>query len=112
MASQRYNQTSLEGQSKQADIAVLTAATAPLAPSGPRVMLNTAMALVVGTILGIGAALALELLDQRVRSAAQLTQQFELPVLGVIAKSRIVQHKRSYPTLPHPGDGSPKAAQA
>jgi succinoglycan biosynthesis transport protein ExoP len=112
MASQRYNQTSLEGQSKQADIAVLTAATAPLSPSGPRVLLNTAMALVVGTILGVGAALALELLDQRVRSAGQLTQAFELPVLGVIAKSRIVQHKRSYPTLPHPGDGSPKAAQA
>jgi succinoglycan biosynthesis transport protein ExoP len=112
MASQRYNQTSLEGQSKQADIAVLTAATAPLGPSGPRVALNTALALVVGTILGVGAALALELLDQRVRSAAQLTQAFELPVLGVIAKSRIVHHKRSYPTLPHPGDGSAKAAQA
>lgn len=83
-ASQRFNQTSLEGQSKQADIALLTAATAPRKPAGPKLLLNTALSMLVGLMLGIGAALALELLDLRVRSAAQLGATFKLPVLGVI----------------------------
>jgi chain length determinant protein EpsF len=90
LASQRLNQTSLEGQSKQADIAVLTAATPPLDPAGPRILLNIALALVAGTILGLGGVLVLELLDQRVRSAGQLVEAFDLPLLGVLQKPRTV----------------------
>ncbi len=88
LATQRYNMTNLEGESKQTDIAVLSAATVPLSPSGPRVLLNTALSLVVGTLLGLGAVLLLELMDQRVRSVTHLSEAFGLPVLGVIAKSR------------------------
>lgn len=86
LASQRLNQISLEGQARQADIAVLTAATPPLAPAGPRVLLNIALAIVVGAILGVGAALILELLDQRIRSKTHLSESLDLPVLGVIRK--------------------------
>ncbi|MGZ3159666.1 MAG: chain length determinant protein EpsF, partial [Burkholderiaceae bacterium] len=73
-ASQRFSQTNLEGQSKQADIAVLTAATAPIKPAGPKVLINTVLSLVVGLILGIGVALIQELLDQRIRSAGFLSE--------------------------------------
>lgn len=102
MATQRLNQTSLEGQSKQADIAVLTAATPPLEPAGPRVLLNTLLAIVVGTILGLGIVLILELLDQRIRSALHLSEAFGLPVLGVIQKPRVVSKKKK--TSKSPGD--------
>ena len=88
LASQRLNQVSLEGQSKQADIAVLTAATPPIAAAGPRMLLNVAMAIVAGTILGLGGVLILELLDQRIRSAPHLGEAFDLPVLGVIQRPR------------------------
>ncbi|HAT29782.1 MAG TPA: chain length determinant protein EpsF, partial [Janthinobacterium sp.] len=108
-AAQRFNQTSLEGQSKQADIAILAAATAPLHPSGPRLMLNVALAVVVGMMLGMGAALVLELLDPRVRSAAQLSEAFGLPVLGVIEKSKLASRK-SVRALPRPGNGAVRAA--
>jgi chain length determinant protein EpsF len=114
MATQRYNQTSLEGQSKQADIAVLTAATAPLSPDGPRVLLNTLLSVVVGSIVGFGIVLILELLDQRVRSALHLSEAFGLPVLGVLQKPRALsrRHKRKAPkTLPG-GDGGNPALQA
>jgi succinoglycan biosynthesis transport protein ExoP len=109
MAGQRFNQTSLEGQSKQADIAVLTAATAPLSPSGPRVLLNVAVSVVIGLVLGLGAVLVLELLDQRVRSASHLGEAFGLPVLGVIDKPLLRSRKKNSPrqALPPAGDAGP-----
>jgi chain length determinant protein EpsF len=93
-ASQRLNQISLEGQSKQADIAVLTPATPPLQAAGPRIGLNITLAVVVGIILGLGAVLVTELLDQRVRSAVQLVDAFDLPVLGVIQRPRVAAWKK------------------
>ena len=89
-ASQRLTQTSLEGQSTQSDISVLTAAVAPLNPSAPRLFLNLLVAAVVGTILGIGAAIAMELLDHRVRSTDDLTRLFGLPLIGVIEKTKTI----------------------
>lgn len=108
MASQRFNQTSLEGQSKQADIAVLTAATEPLSPSGPRLFLNVALSVVIGLVLGLAAVLVLELLDQRVRSATHLAEAFGLPVLGVIDKPRVGAGRRKggQKTLPGPNESS------
>ncbi|GAA4020921.1 chain length determinant protein EpsF [Actimicrobium antarcticum] len=106
VASQRFTQTNLEGQSKQADIAVLTAATAPTSAAGPRIVLNTLLSFVVGLLLGVGAALALEFLDQRIRSAGQLGDAFGLPVLGVIEKTTSLSQKRSYKSLRGPGEGS------
>ena len=87
-ATLRFNQTNLESESKQSDIAVLSAASAPSSPAGPRVLLNTALSVVVGLILGVGAVLLLELLDQRVRSSTHLAEAFGVPVLGVIEKAR------------------------
>nr|WP_315401254.1 chain length determinant protein EpsF [uncultured Duganella sp.] len=95
MATQRYNLTSLEGQSKQADIAVLTPATVPLSPAGPKVVLNTLLAVVVGAVVGFGIVLILELLDQRVRSAPHLSEAFGLPVLGVLHKPRALRRKKT-----------------
>lgn len=110
LASQRLNQVGLEAQSKQSDIAVLTPATAPLAPSGPRVLLNIALAVVAGAILGFGAVLILELLDQRVRSAAHLVDAFGLPVLGVIPKPRVSSNKKKVPQGSSRGDGASNLA--
>ena len=89
VATQRYNQTTLEGQSKQTDSAVLSTAAVPGAPASPRVFVNIALSIVVGLILGVGAVLVMELLDQRVRSATHMATAFGLPVLGVIEKSRV-----------------------
>lgn len=105
-ASQRLNQTSFESQSKQADIAVLTAATAPRAPAGPKLLLNTALSVVVGLIIGVGVALLLELIDLRVRSADVLAEVFPFPVLGIIDAAHAHPHKQTYANLPYPSDGS------
>ncbi len=84
--SQRFNQTSLESQSTQTNVSVLTPAAEPNEPSSPKVMLNMMLSVFIGTLLGVGAALVLELLDQRIRSADDLGEMLQLPILGVIKK--------------------------
>ena len=83
-ATQRFSQTNLEAQSNQSDIAILAAAVPPLEPSSPKLLLNTLVAVFFGTMLGVGLGLLAELLDRRVRSAADLVEALQLPVLGEI----------------------------
>ena len=94
--SQRFSQTRLEGQAEQSDIALLNPATAPIEPSGPKVGLNTMLSLLLGSMLGIGMAFVLEMLDRRVRSASDLAEALEIPVFGVIDWNKTkLKHKRS-----------------
>lgn len=83
---QRYSQTSLESQTTQSNVNVLTRATAPIVPSSPKVLLNVALALFLGLLLAIGTALLLELMDRRVRSLDDVVEALELPVLGVMPR--------------------------
>jgi capsular polysaccharide biosynthesis protein len=46
-------------------------------------MLNILLSIFVGTLLGVGAALALELLHRRIRSPEDLSLALDLPVLAV-----------------------------
>lgn len=83
--NQRYNQSNLESNSTQTNVSVLTAATPPLEPSSPKILLNTLISIFLGTLLGVGAALMLELGDRRVRSADDLAEAIDLPLLATIA---------------------------
>jgi succinoglycan biosynthesis transport protein ExoP len=83
-ASLRFNQTNMEGQSNQTDIAVLNPAVAPLDPAGPKVLLNTLASIFLGTMLGLGFAMLAELMNRRVRSADDLVDALKVPVLGVV----------------------------
>jgi succinoglycan biosynthesis transport protein ExoP len=83
-ASGRFSQTRIEAQAEQSDIAVLNPAVAPAEPSGPRVLLNTLVAILLGTVLGLGLALLLELLQRPVRSAGDVQELLGIPVLGTI----------------------------
>jgi uncharacterized protein involved in exopolysaccharide biosynthesis len=95
----RLNQTSLESQTTQSNVNVLTEASAPTAPSSPKVMANTLFSLALGIALAIGAALALEMLDRRVRVIDDLDATLGLPVLGTMpkpnAKRVLGRHKLS-----------------
>lgn len=84
-ASVRLSQTRIESQAEQSDIALLNPATAPIEAAGPRVLLNGLVALLLGTVLGVGVALLAELLRRPLRSAADLREVLDLPVFGSIA---------------------------
>jgi chain length determinant protein EpsF len=83
-ASLRSSQTRIEGQSDQSDVAVLNPATAPIEPAGPKVLLNTVLSLILGSMLGVGLAMLAEMFDRRVRSASDLSDVMQIPVLGAI----------------------------
>ena len=79
----RLNQTALESQSNQTNIVTLNTAVEPAYPSSPKTFRNVLMALVLGTMLGIGTVLLLELVNRRVRSVEDVTH-IGVPVVGVL----------------------------
>ncbi|ALT79872.1 chain length determinant protein EpsF [Paucibacter sp. KCTC 42545] len=81
---QRLNQVSLESQANQSSAAVLTQAVPPMQPSSPRLVLNMALSVFVGTLLGVGVALMLELFNRRIRTADDVVQAVGLPIIGVL----------------------------
>ncbi|OAM51204.1 chain length determinant protein EpsF [Methylovorus sp. MM2] len=88
LATQRFSQTNIEGQSNQSDVAILNPATVPLKPASPRILLNTAAAIFLGTLLGLGLAIVAELLDKRIRSPEDLVEILQAPVLGVMVNDK------------------------
>lgn len=84
LVAQRLTQASLESRTQQTNIAVLASAKAPVQHSSPRTALNLALAVFLGTLLGLGSALLLELVDQRVRGPEDIEQCAAAPLLGII----------------------------
>lgn len=103
-AAARLTQTELEGHSNQSDVALLTPAVAPRAPSSPNVPLNLALSILLGCMLGLALALLMELANRRVRSIADLTDALPAPMLGAIAwNAKPAQRRFGFPKLflPH-----------
>jgi chain length determinant protein EpsF len=83
-AMQRLNQTTLEGQSNLSSVSILDTAKIPDKPDSPKLLLNVVLSFFLGSMLGLGAGLVAEMIDQRVRSPEDLTTVLQAPVLGVI----------------------------
>ena len=86
--SQRFTQTNLEGQSTQTNVSVLTPAYPSLRPSSPQPKLYMLIAIVIGTLIGLGIALMSEMMDRRVRVADDIEQSLGIPVLGDLRKQQ------------------------
>lgn len=98
--SQRFTQTSLEGQVNQAEVAVLNPAIAPLEPSSPKVMLNVLLSAFLGGMLGIGFGLLAEMMDRRVRSRDDIIDALDIPVFDVIRDKSVSRRRFNFPALP------------
>ena len=66
------------------NVKVLSVSGIPTVPVSPNILLNTAIAAVVGFLLGVGLAFLREVLDRRIRTEEQVQQLLDLPVLGSI----------------------------
>jgi polysaccharide biosynthesis transport protein len=86
--SQSASQTRLQSLTNQTNAVRLNTAVAPLLPSSPKILINLLIAAFGGTLLGVAFALLLELSNRRVRSAEDLIQMLDLPVLASISSSR------------------------
>lgn len=90
-------------------ISVESLAQLPTSPSSPKTKLDIAAGILVGLVIGLGAAFAREGLDPRVRREEQLRGIIRLPVLARIPHER---SRFSHPTPLRPGDLSPAAQEA
>ncbi|MGP6148706.1 YveK family protein [Priestia flexa] len=61
-----------------------------IAPVKPQPLLNIAIAIVVGLMLGVGVAFLLEYLDNTLKTEQDIEQILELPVIGVITNIKDV----------------------
>jgi polysaccharide biosynthesis transport protein len=93
-ALQRHTHVRLESRLDQTDIAVLNPAIPPLVPVFPKIPLNLMLSVFVGAMLGIGAALLLELMNRRIRSRDDLAYAADIPVLAEIARISTRKDKR------------------
>lgn len=80
-AMQRFNQTRMESEANQTNIAVLNPAVEPIKPSRPKLLLNIVLSVFLGALLGVGLGFVAELLDRRVRTPEDLAEILHLPVL-------------------------------
>jgi chain length determinant protein EpsF len=85
--SQRSAQTRLESLSVQTNAVMLNPAAVPTRHAKPKLLLNLLVSVFLGTLLGVGFALMLELANRRVRSAEDLSEATDLPVLASIAST-------------------------
>jgi len=83
-AMQRSVISQVEGRASQTNVALLNPAVAPRRPSHPKIALNIALAVVVGTMLGMGMAILTELFDRRVRAPSDLDHGQNVPLLAVL----------------------------
>jgi chain length determinant protein EpsF len=99
--TQRLAQSSLESQTQQTNISLLTPAVEPLGRSGPRLGLNLLVSVLLGAVLGLAAVLILESRDRRIRDDAELLPLLGVPLLGRIPNIRpdLRQHRPAAPVL-------------
>jgi succinoglycan biosynthesis transport protein ExoP len=69
-------------------VTVVDPATPPLAPSSPRVLLNTLLAALVGLLLALGIAFTMEYLDDTVKSPEDVESATGLATLGTVLKMK------------------------
>lgn len=71
-------------------------------PASPNILLNTAIAMVLGAMVGIGLAFLLEYLDNTVKTEADIEKKIGIPVIGSIShmtEADLVTNKQ-YQTTP------------
>jgi succinoglycan biosynthesis transport protein ExoP len=106
-AMQRSVVSQVDSRANQTNVMVLNPAAVPRKHSSPKIKLNIALSIVVGTILGIVMVMLLELVDRRVRSRNDL--ELDVPLLAVLNERQPVGQRllgwsgNKRPALPNPG---------
>jgi len=106
-ALQRGVINQVESHVSQANVTVLNPAAVPARPYRPRVALNIVLSVAVGTMLGVGIIILMELLERQVRGREDLDNAGDTPLLGVLNAWRPTEralHGRGVGrALPSPG---------
>ncbi|AIT08367.1 exopolysaccharide biosynthesis protein (plasmid) [Sphingomonas taxi] len=83
---QRFKEIGVAGGVGVNNIAVVDQADVPQRPSSPRLLINLALSLIAGTVIGVGLAFALERMDEAIADPTEVEQRLGLPLLGSVPK--------------------------
>ena len=83
-AMQRTVQTRMESELSHTNISILNPAIPPANAAKPKIIVNIVISIFMGGVLGIGAAILLELQDRKVRSTFDISENLDLPLLAVL----------------------------
>jgi chain length determinant protein EpsF len=104
--NQRQLQSSLESESNQTNVSILTGAVPPLKKAKPRTLLSLVVAGFLGFLLGCGVALLQEFRNRRIYVAEDIYRLAGIPVLSIVpaGKGRMspaiaLQPLQTYPKL-------------
>lgn len=89
----------LSGQFSGNNIRVIDPAVTPEKPVRPRKLINLAIGLLGGGLLGLILVFVLEFLDQSVKSSEDLEEKLGLPFLGFVPYEKLKKKEREYATL-------------
>ena len=79
-----YEQIRLSEAQTLTSLTLIEPATVPAGPIQPRVLMNTAIGGLTGLLLTAGGIFAIEALDDKIKSPADVKEKLGLPVLGII----------------------------
>jgi capsular exopolysaccharide synthesis family protein len=69
-------------------LTLVDAAIPPLEPAGPRVLLNTALAALIGLLIGLAVIVFVEYIDDTVKTPRDVEELAQVPTLGLISQMR------------------------
>jgi len=95
-------QSNLESLTQQTNVVQLSTADPPAHPSSPKSVINMLLGIFFGGVFGIGAALAIEMRNRRVREAEDMVELLGVPLLGTL---RPVIVRAGELRLPKPAQG-------
>lgn len=97
--TQRLNSVRLQSEIPQTNASLLDRAVAPFYPASPNIPLRMVLAVLVGLMIGIGVALAIEWFNPRARTIAGIESETRVPVLADL------NNRRPLRLLSMPGQG-------
>ncbi len=90
--TQRLAQSNLESLTQQTNVVQLSTATVPTDPSSPKLVINMIVAIFLGGVFGIAAALAAEMRNRRVREDEDMVELLGVPLLGKLEVVQVRAH--------------------
>lgn len=83
---QRFKEIGVAGSVGVNNISVVDTADVPQKPSSPRLLVNLALALLVGLLASVATAFALEQIDEAIADPGEIERRLGLPLLGMVPK--------------------------
>lgn len=83
---QRFKEIGVAGGVGVNNVSIVDPARAPERPSSPHLIINLAVALLAGLVLGAGIAFVLEQIDEAIADPGEVERRLGLPLLGSVPK--------------------------